>query len=314
MAGHSSENKSPKAEPIRALIESILETGTQPKNCVSLLNILDVGETSNSASKESIHKDLKDLIIQNMEKKKTNTNLQEHKEETTCSWEINNRLPWSDAEEKKDNSRKEWVDQSPFSKWVEIDLPKLTSKARTCPVCMKEFSNHHKTYIHFQNHYPRYLCEMCGKHFSERQRFQSHLDLHQSIKISCPECHREYANTDALRFHIKAKHQKHQLYTCSECDERFHNYFWRKEHMLAVHGLAFSRYSCPECAESMRTRHGLFRHIQAVHRRPKTVCCAECGSSFDDKQALQRHSVSHIGEIPFITYFYLLISPHQTHT
>lgn len=245
MAGHSNESKPPKVEPNHVLDES--------KNSDCPLNI----QTSNSALSECVQKISEDAVILN--------NLREH-EETTHLFQVKDGLPWSDEEVTKDKSRKEWEDQNHFSKSAEVDLPKLAPKALKCPVCIKEFSNHHKTYIHFQNHYPRYLCEMCGKNFSEKQRFQSHMDAHLSIKISCPDCKREYANADALRCHIKAKHQHHLVYTCSECNERFHNFYWRKEHMLAAHGVAYSRYSCPECAEGMQTRRQLFRHLETMHR------------------------------------------------
>lgn len=197
---------------------------------------------------------------------------------------------------KKDSARKEWIDQPEFPQQLTFKMPTLQPNSNECPVCNEQFSNVRKMRIHFYNHFPQFLCDICGKVFSKKESFKSHLEIHEPQRFPCPQCNKTYAKRIGVAHHIKTKHNNEKLYKCSQCSERFSHSRNRREHLLAEHGVWFDAFPCPECHVKCYTANGLDIHIRKIHRKEKQVSCPQCANLFFNLGQLKYHLLSHSGK------------------
>lgn len=214
---------------------------------------------------------------------------------------MTNKWSWSEEEntesKRKDSSRIEWIDQPEFPPQFTFKMPTLQPNCNECPVCNEEFSNGRKMRVHFYNHFPEFLCDLCGKGFSKKESFKSHLEIHEPQRFPCPQCNKTYAKRIGVTHHIKIKHNKEKLYKCPKCLERFSNSRNRREHLLAKHGVWFNAFPCPECRIKCYTANGLDVHIRKIHHKEKRVTCPQCANLFFNLAQLKKHLQSHSGKL-----------------
>lgn len=53
---------------------------------------------------------------------------------------------------------------------------------------------------------------------------------------------------------------------------------------------------CADCGRSFRTRAGLFKHVNAVHKQTYKYKCQTCDKAFAEKHQLKAHLVQHGGD------------------
>lgn len=117
-----------------------------------------------------------------------------------------------------------------------------------------------------------YICDQCGKTFSEKGNFNVHLTRHMGVKqFQCQECDRSEFTMHLLKLHVRIKHRGELPYVCKYCGQRFKNCNIRLKHER--------------------------RHKESPVHRPHL--CHICGKAFLDKESLRLHSVVHTGEQPY---------------
>nr|XP_043067537.1 zinc finger protein 93 [Drosophila bipectinata] len=117
-----------------------------------------------------------------------------------------------------------------------------------------------------------YICDQCGKTFSEKGNFNVHLTRHMGVKqFKCQECDHGEFTMHLLKLHVRIKHRGELPYVCKYCGQRFKNCNLRLKHER--------------------------RHKESPVHRPHL--CQICGKDFLDKQSLRVHSVVHTGEQPY---------------
>lgn len=117
-----------------------------------------------------------------------------------------------------------------------------------------------------------YICDQCGKSFSEKGNFNVHLTRHLGVKqFQCQECDRSEFTMHLLKLHVRIKHRGELPYVCKYCGQRFKNCNIRLKHER--------------------------RHKESPVHRPHL--CHICGKAFLDKESLRLHSVVHTGEQPY---------------
>ena len=101
-------------------------------------------------------------------------------------------------------------------------------------------------------------CEICGKKFNRKSRFDSHWETHEKSRLKCDVCDAQYKSFDELMLH--------------SCDDNMH--------------------PCPECTLRFKQRALLNQHIGRVHK-DKPFVCRFCKKKFATQPALKGHENSH---------------------
>ncbi|GFS56444.1 zinc finger protein [Nephila pilipes] len=68
---------------------------------------------------------------------------------------------------------------------------------------------------------PCYVCNICGRSFSDKYQLKNHLVTHLLIKpYTCTICNRQYVHEDQLKLHLR-NHLENKQYQCSICEKCF---------------------------------------------------------------------------------------------
>ncbi|XP_060618867.2 zinc finger protein with KRAB and SCAN domains 7-like [Anolis sagrei] len=159
---------------------------------------------------------------------------------------------------------------------------------------------------------------ICGRSFSGRENFDSHMRIHtgempvkteecRKISIShpahqtcrpsfkCSDCGKSFTEKRQLTCH-QATHRGEKPFPCLECGKSF-----TQEMHLTLHQRTHSvekPFKCLECGKSFSRKTILTLH-EIVHTGEKPFQCLECGESFNRKTNLTCHQRIHTGEKPF---------------
>lgn len=108
-----------------------------------------------------------------------------------------------------------------------------------CPKCPREYNSATSLWKHKLSHNQRiktYLCEQCGKEFSNKCRLRCHLLTHSALKtFVCHVCGKGFNSYNNLYQH-KWTHSDVRRFTCDKCGKSFRIRNHLRQH-LAVHGM-----------------------------------------------------------------------------
>lgn len=154
------------------------------------------------------------------------------------------------------------------------------SNTYTCDTCNRSYKTRFARYHHYKKREcsrpverkrPPYLCEVCNKILTTRRGYLLHMKnelQHTKItqKLECPECFKVFKTKVGLRSH---------RFLHLNDDER--------------------PYQCQICKRGFASKLGFEIH-ELVHTKVKKHPCIICEESFDVKEKLRKHMVTHAEE------------------
>ena len=134
-----------------------------------------------------------------------------------------------------------------------------------CEICSKGFETcgkltRHVKYVH--TNAPKQgelFCDICSKHFTKRQYFNSHMKSHE-MSFDCDKCSKSFSNRSALTTHSRT-HTK--PYKCDYCDKYFGNHSNLIRHTRYHTGE--KPYACELCDEKFVKNERLKAHVKRYH-------------------------------------------------
>ncbi|KAM7360781.1 matotopetli isoform 2-T4 [Cochliomyia hominivorax] len=182
-----------------------------------------------------------------------------------------------------------------------------------CEYCESTFESAQECVTHFEEkHYKKYnkrekdgtngssktrqyLCDICGKSYTQSSHLWQHLRFHQGVKpFACkePGCTRKFTIRPDLNDHIRKCHTGERPYHCLVCGKRFLTGSVFYQHRLIHRGER--RYECEACGKRFYRADALKNH-QRIHTGEKPFGCHFCTKNFRqrgdrDKHIRARHS------------------------
>lgn len=161
--------------------------------------------------------------------------------------------------------------------------------------------NHLKIIKEAQEQQPKsrqYLCDVCGKTYTQSSHLWQHLRFHRGVKpFACKEegCERRFTIRPDLNDHIRKCHTGERPYHCEICGKRFLTGSVYYQHRLIHRGER--RYGCTECDKRFYRADALKNH-SLIHSGKKPYPCSFCEKAFRqkgdrDKHVKARHSHGH---------------------
>lgn len=169
-----------------------------------------------------------------------------------------------------------------------------------CNVCDLQLSSKFKLQDHMNLHTGArpYCCAECGKRFCQIYNYRVHLRTHAQNKVArlqCRVCLMSFASQEALKDHLSRTHFEDQFYECDLCKRVFTS-LKACEHHVQLHKCLLG-VNCEVCGRNFTSPKSLARHRRRTcHRNFK---CTDCTKTFTKKNALLKHSFSHLGLLPY---------------
>ena len=122
-----------------------------------------------------------------------------------------------------------------------------SEKIHNCELCPRSFKTlrdvkNHKLGMHCENR--DYICEVCGKGFSRREKLKRHLMIHAPDRpvFTCPfknhvGCEKTFYRKDKLTRHLYS-HSKVKPFKCEQCDKSFARTDNLREHIRSHTGMS----------------------------------------------------------------------------
>ncbi|XP_055602436.1 zinc finger protein 28-like [Uranotaenia lowii] len=174
---------------------------------------------------------------------------------------------------------------------------------KPCEVCGKVYKTNKLLALHMNCHTKEnvYSCRFCDRKFYLRRSFKAHEEVHKNemnnVVIRCAECKIVVKSKEALKRHVKVKHQGIRKYACPKCSYRASFRFRLMEHYRCVHTQC-RPFKCPICSGTYNAitiymthlkRHKCTTEKQRLHQTLKHMLCAYCDQMFDKAAALEQH-------------------------
>ncbi|KFB38375.1 hypothetical protein ZHAS_00005743 [Anopheles sinensis] len=144
-----------------------------------------------------------------------------------------------------------------------------------CDKCYRRFATITRLKGHVSNAHAceatGFTCEYCGKHYTHRVYFRSHVDSHRnelSGQYKCSICDRSFGAKNSLQRHL-ASHTGEKKYKCMYCDKSFSTSYNRLNHHRIHTGER--PHKCLKCGRAFAQSTGLLKHTctpgQVVHSK-----------------------------------------------
>lgn len=104
--------------------------------------------------------------------------------------------------------------------------------------------------------------------------------------FTCTQCGERFGNAEDWQSHMKNIHVK--KFGCTKCPSRFARKYDLKKHTQIVHE-KLRPFQCDECQQSFGQKHHLVRHKRALHMKEKSFECPMCLSRFSREEHLHNH-------------------------
>uniref|UniRef100_A0A3Q3WKG2 C2H2-type domain-containing protein n=1 Tax=Mola mola TaxID=94237 RepID=A0A3Q3WKG2_MOLML len=169
-----------------------------------------------------------------------------------------------------------------------------------CAVCNLQLPSKFKLRDHMNLHTGArpYRCAECGKRFCQIDNYRAHLRTHAEAKVErlmCRVCRMGFTSQEELDDHLSSTHFEDQFYECDLCKHVFSSLKDCENH-VQLHKYA-PRITCQTCGRHFPSPRALAHHRRKrCHRLFK---CTDCTLTFTKKNALLKHSFSHLGLLPY---------------
>ncbi|KAF3691756.1 Histone-lysine N-methyltransferase PRDM9 [Channa argus] len=169
-----------------------------------------------------------------------------------------------------------------------------------CSVCDLQLPSKFKLQDHMNLHTGArpYCCAECGKRFCQIYNYRVHLRTHAQAKVDrlrCRICRKAFASQDALTDHLSRTHFENEFYECDQCKRVFTS-LKACEYHVQLHKCMLD-VVCEICGRNFSSLKSLARHQKKMCYR--NFKCTDCSKIFTKKNALLRHSFSHLGLLPY---------------
>lgn len=135
---------------------------------------------------------------------------------------------------------------------------------------------------------PRFGCDMCGFVAAFKLAFQHHLKRHyKKTTYTCTRCEQSYHQKLSLTRHILKVHLNLQRFRCHVCGRQFQEELTLRQHLNTHTGAR--PYRCEECSYTYHSVCAMFRHTKLQHDSRGRHECADCGAPFSHVNYLNVH-------------------------
>uniref|UniRef100_A0AAZ3R2D5 C2H2-type domain-containing protein n=1 Tax=Oncorhynchus tshawytscha TaxID=74940 RepID=A0AAZ3R2D5_ONCTS len=174
-----------------------------------------------------------------------------------------------------------------------------------CSVCDLVLSSNFQLQEHMNLHTGArpYCCAECGKRFCQLANYRSHLRTHAQpqtsvppVQLRCRVCLKGFDSEQGLKDHLAKSHFEKEFYECDAC-KRIFTCLTKCEEHLEEHKRELADHVCLQCCRRFRLRRSLRRHKERGCVR--SYRCTDCPMNFSRKNALLKHSFSHLGLLPY---------------
>ncbi|XP_035607368.2 zinc finger protein 341-like [Oncorhynchus keta] len=174
-----------------------------------------------------------------------------------------------------------------------------------CSVCDLVLSSSFQLQEHMNLHTGArpYCCAECGKRFCQLTNYRSHLRTHAQpqtsvppVQLRCRVCLKGFDSEQGLKDHLAKSHFEKEFYECDAC-KRIFTCLTKCEEHLEEHKRELADHVCLQCCRRFRLRRSLRRHKERGCVR--SYRCTDCPMNFSRKNALLKHSFSHLGLLPY---------------
>lgn len=169
-----------------------------------------------------------------------------------------------------------------------------------CSVCDLQLPSQFKLQDHMNLHTGArpYCCAECGKRFCQINNYRVHLRTHAQTKrdhFQCRICLMGFVSQEDLTDHLSKNHLQNEFYECDLCKRVFTS-LKDCEYHVQMHKCMIS-VTCDVCGRSFSSSKSLARHQK--RRCLRNFKCTDCLKTFTKKNALLKHSFSHLGLLPY---------------
>ncbi|XP_076830717.1 uncharacterized protein LOC143476411 isoform X2 [Brachyhypopomus gauderio] len=177
---------------------------------------------------------------------------------------------------------------------VEMAGARREERPQTCPQCMISFPDQVSLKAHMLSHRastaPSYVCNQCGKKFTQACNLKVHQRVHQREGLHlCSHCGKGYSSFGDLRRH-RCSQAGDKPYSCSLCGNKFSR-LWNLKLHRRIHTQE-KPHQCSMCDKSF-TRADILKVHQRTHTGERPYCCKICGLSFKRLDHLRSHQRKH---------------------
>ncbi|KAM3614590.1 uncharacterized protein V6R79_016524 [Siganus canaliculatus] len=171
-----------------------------------------------------------------------------------------------------------------------------------CNVCDLQVPSKFKLQDHMNLHTGDrpYCCAECGKRFSQIYNYRVHLRTHAQTKVAkellmCRVCLKGFQTEENLSKHLSSNHPEDTFYECDLCKRVFTSLMACENH-VRLHKYMVN-FQCAKCSRAFSSMKHLTRHLKRTCSR--NFKCTDCTKVFTKKNALLKHSFSHLGMLPY---------------
>ncbi|XP_054478248.1 zinc finger protein 236 [Anoplopoma fimbria] len=169
-----------------------------------------------------------------------------------------------------------------------------------CSICNLQLPSKFKLQDHMNLHTGArpYCCAECGKRFCQIYNYRVHLRTHAEIRVDlhqCRVCLSNFTTKEGLKFHLSRTHFENEFYECDRCKRVFTSLKVCENHVQFQKCKLDS--VCEICGRNFASPKSLARHRKVTCYR--NFKCTDCTKTFTKKNALLKHSFSHLGLLPY---------------